>query len=85
MSSIVKQVVGQFLKRHGWKGSAIFVRIGASRMKTTSSYSALHTTTLDLNFTTFVTILTFLAFYNAKIIVNSGGFSPSFLSIGIKS
>ena len=25
--AIVKQVVGQFLKHHGWKGSAIFMRI----------------------------------------------------------
>ena len=27
----------QFLKHHGWKGSAIYVRIGTLRMKTTSS------------------------------------------------
>lgn len=43
------------------------------------------TATLDLSFTIFVTILTFLAFYNVKIIVSLGSFSPSFLSIGIKS
>jgi len=85
MSFIVKQVVGQFLKQHGWKGSAISVRIGTLRMKTTSSWSAPRTTTLDLSFIIFVTTLTFLAFYDVKIIMSLGGFSLSFLSMGIKS
>ena len=37
------------------------------------------------SFKIFVAILTFLAFYVVKITVSLGGFSPSFLSIGIKS
>ena len=72
-------------KHHGWKGSAISVRIRTSRMKITSSQSAPRTTTLDLSFKISVAILTFLAFYNVTIMVGSEGFSPSFLSIEIKS
>jgi len=41
-------------------------------------------TTLDLNFKIFAATLTFLAFYNVKIIVSSRGFSPNFLNIEIK-
>ena len=50
----------------------------------TSSQSAPCTTTLDLSFKIFVTILTFLVFYIVKITLSSGGFSRKFLSIGIK-
>lgn len=54
------------------------------RVKINTNFFYVYSRIVTLSFIISVTILTFLAFYHVKIIVSSRGFSPCFLSIGIK-